>query len=97
MSSRRKVMTKKYHQDKTYHTYPGLNFCMHADAAWGGYICTMLDRKKESTGGSIMRRGSHYRKVTDKEYVFTSPLNDHSKVCVISVLVTLSTILSHHR
>ena len=57
---------------------------MHADAAWGGYICTMLDRKDKTIqgriGGSIMRRGSHYRKVTDKEYVFTSPLNEHSKV-----------------
>ena len=58
----------------------GLNFCMHADAAWGGYICTMLDRKESRMGGTIMRRVCHYRKVTDKEYVFTSPLNDHSKV-----------------
>ena len=64
--------------------YSGLNFCLHADAAWGGYICTMLDRKKDKKdsrrGGTLMRRGSAFRKVTDQEYVFTSPLNEHSKV-----------------
>jgi len=79
----------------------GLNFCMHADAAWGGYICTMLDRKdKESlgrVGGSIMRRGSHYRKVTDKEYVFTSPLNEHSKVNLQAMAHTDSITVDPHK
>jgi len=75
----------------------GLNFCMHADAAWGGYICTMLERKESRMGGSIMRRGSHYRKVTDKEYVFTSPLNDHSKVNLQALAYTDSITVDPHK
>jgi len=74
----------------------GLNFCMHADAAWGGYIATMLDRKV-SSGKSIMRRGSRFRNITNQEYVLTSPLNEHSKVNLEAMAYTDSITVDPHK
>ena len=87
----KKQFWKESHHDNKYcHTFLGLNFCMHADAAWGGYICTMIE-KTESTGnslmrrGTIMRRGSKYRTNLNADYVPTSPLNEHSKVMIFTI------------
>ena len=96
MSSRRKVRNNFGRKAimiisiVTHYTFLGLNFCMHADAAWGGYICTMIE-KTESTGnslmrrGTIMRRGSKYRTNLNADYVPTSPLNEHSKVMIFTI------------
>ena len=51
----------------------GLCFCVHADAAWGGYLCTLLEKTKNAK--------NHNRIVSKSPtFVFSSPLNKHSKI-----------------
>ena len=49
-------------------------YSLHADAAWGGYMCSMLttDKKKKTFIG--------------KAYVASSQLNDYSRYCSKGVL-----------
>ena len=48
----------------------GLTFSVHGDAAWGGYLCTLLGKNESK----------QFRKVSmHAAYVYSSPLNEYSK------------------
>ena len=76
----------------------GLNWVQHADAAWGGYLCTMLHREEEAENYGISRTKSIFRKKgAGTEYVVTMPLNEHSRSNLLAMGETDSITVDPHK
>lgn len=76
-----------------------MNFIVHADAAWGGYMCTMLDRSTKLRQDAVNSRvrGSFRRKRPSSWYVPTSQLSHYSQANLRAMAHTDSITVDPHK